>query len=336
MNILLTSAGRRTYLVKYFQEALNGEGKIFASNSIFTPTLAVADGYVLTPQIYDNSYIDFLIKFCKTNDIQAIISLFDIDLPVLASNRSIFESEGITLIVSNDEFIRNCNDKYLTYNFFVKNNIPTIKTYINLSLAKKDLIDGVIKYPLVVKPRFGMGSIGVFIADNETELDCFYNKCLSKIKNSYLKYESATKIDECVLIQQFINAQEYGLDIINDLKCNYINTVCKIKVAMRAGETDIAETVNFPILKEYGRKIALASHHIANLDCDVLITDDGAPYFLELNGRFGGGYPFSHAAGINLPKAIIAWLKGLDGSQYVKNEKIGVRSYKELNIFTMQ
>jgi carbamoyl-phosphate synthase large subunit len=31
---------------------------------------------------------------------------------------------------------------------------------------------------------------------------------------------------------------------------------------------------------------------------------------LELNPRFGGGFPFSYEAGVNLPKALIEWLKG--------------------------
>ena len=45
------------------------------------------------------------------------------------------------------------------------------------------------------------------------------------------------------------------------------------------------------------------------MDCDIL-ERDGQYYVLELNPRFGGGYPFSYEAGVNLPKAIIEWLKG--------------------------
>ena len=112
MNILLTSAGRRTYMVDYFKEALNGSGKVFASNSILTHTLLKADNYVITPNIYNIEYIDFLLSFCKENGINAIISLFDIDLPILAKNRSKFEAQNISLVVSNFEATTICNDKW--------------------------------------------------------------------------------------------------------------------------------------------------------------------------------------------------------------------------------
>lgn len=50
VNILLTSAGRRSYLVKYFQEAVKGNGKIHAANSSAASTaLEAADQAVVTP-----------------------------------------------------------------------------------------------------------------------------------------------------------------------------------------------------------------------------------------------------------------------------------------------
>jgi carbamoyl-phosphate synthase large subunit len=45
--------------------------------------------------------------------------------------------------------------------------------------------------------------------------------------------------------------------------------------------------------------------HRGNLDVDVIVAEDNEPYILELNCRFGGGYPFSHLAGVNFPKALI-------------------------------
>jgi carbamoyl-phosphate synthase large subunit len=47
-----------------------------------------------------------------------------------------------------------------------------------------------------------------------------------------------------------------------------------------------------------------------------------------MNPRFGGGYPFSHVAGANLPAALIAWVKGeTPDTSWLKVNK-GVRSSK--------
>ena len=69
VNILLTSAGRRTYMVQYFKQVLVGRGKVYAGNSEYTHTLGEADGYVITPMIYDAGYIDFLLAYLKEEDI---------------------------------------------------------------------------------------------------------------------------------------------------------------------------------------------------------------------------------------------------------------------------
>lgn len=76
-------------------------------------------------------------------------------------------------------------------------------------------------------------------------------------------------MSHCVIIQEKLCGQEYGLDIINDLSGNYRNTIAKEKFAMRAGETDSAKTVNIPILSILGQKLSSFTNHVANLDCDI-------------------------------------------------------------------
>ena len=84
----------------------------------------------------------------------------------------------------------------------------------------------------------------------------------------------------------------------------------KQKLAMRAGETDKAITVDIPEVNEMGKKIGENLHHIGNLDVDIMQRANGDFCVLELNPRFGGGYPFSYEAGVNMPKAILSWLRG--------------------------
>ena len=102
MNILFTSVGRRTYLVEYFKNALKNDGKVYVANSdANSPAFLVADESVVSPLIYDKNYIPFLLEFCKKNNINAIISLFDIDLPILSKNKDLFKQNGITVVVSD-------------------------------------------------------------------------------------------------------------------------------------------------------------------------------------------------------------------------------------------
>lgn len=330
MNILLTSAGRRTYLVEYFKHALNGRGKVYASNSIDTYTLHQADGYVLTPNIYDETYISFLIGYCKQNNIGAIISLFDIDLPVLAKHRDEFEKEGIKVVVSDYSVTQICNDKWQTYEFLVRLGLPQTPSYLNLAQLKEDIAQGVIDYPFILKPRWGMGSIGIYKACNEQELDVLYTKLHQEIFDTYLKYESQVDKDSCIIIQQMIKGQEYGIEILNDLKGNYVTTFAKKKIAMRSGETDIAVTVEPTEFSKLGKTISAQLRHIANLDVDCFKTENGKLIVLEMNCRFGGQYPFTHNAGVDVPKQIVNWLEGDKTDMELLKQKNGVVSCKEL------
>lgn len=335
INILLTSAGRRTYLVKYFKEYLNGNGEVHAANSsALSPTFEVADKCVVTPLIYDNNYIPFLINYCKDNEISAIISLFDIDLPVLAKHRDEFESIGTKLIISDLDFVNICNDKWQSFCYLKENGFDVPKTYIDLDESIREINNNNLSFPLIIKPRWGCGSLSIFKVNNIDELRVLYNKCREEIKDSYLKYEASQNENQSVLIQQIINGEEYGLDVINDLNCNYMNTIVRKKIGMRSGETDCAQIMNIPELKLIGKKLSYLSKHIANLDVDVLGLE-GKYYVLELNARFGGGYPFSHISGVNLPGAIIEWLKGNEAPKEFFEEEYGVVGQKDISMMKL-
>jgi len=330
MNILLTSVGRRTYLINYFQQALNGEGKVFASNSVMTYSMRQADSYVITPQIYDDSYIEFLLSFCVKNEIRAIISCFDIDLPILAANKKRFEDKGVIVVVSSPEVTRICNDKWLTYRKVTELGLKSPKTCCSYEKVLFELRNGLLSYPVILKPRWGMGSIGIYTANNEDELSVLYAKLHHEIFNTYLRFESKEDKEQCIIIQEMIKAQEYGLDVFNDLNGNLTTIVAKKKLAMRAGETDIAEIVNNQPFLEVGTILSKNLRHVANLDVDCFMDDSGTVYVLELNCRFGGQYPFSHLAGVNFPKQIIEWLEGKGTSINFLIPRIGVRSCKDL------
>lgn len=310
MNILFTCAGRRRYLLEYFKKEINNDGKIIATDMQSTaPAFSAADIKIEVPGVYDKNYIPTLLSICKKHHVDILISLNDLELPILSQNKEKFEIIGVKLIVSDPEIIDICFDKYKSSKWIEQLGLKTPKTYFNIESTILAIESGFLKFPLIVKPRWGSGSIGLEFVDDIEELRMVYELYQKKIKKSILS--TASGEDNYILIQDVIKGDEYGIDIINDFDGNNRGVCVKRKLAMRSGETDKAITINNPEIEKIGKTIGNSLHHIGNLDCDI-IEQNGNYYVIELNPRFGGGYPFSHEAGVNVPKAIIEWAKGND------------------------
>jgi carbamoyl-phosphate synthase large subunit len=325
-------------MVDYFKAALSQSGgKVFAANSHpYASALAEADGGFIVPELTDPSYLNTILSICRQFEIKAVISLFDLELPILANAREQFAKEGIQILVSSPQVIEICNDKWKTSQFLETAGLHAPKTYVDLQSAIQALKEGRLRFPLFIKPRWGMGSIGLLEAQDESELSLLYARAERIIHQSYLSSESARTPGQMVVIQEKLNGQEYGLDVVNDLDGNYIATFVKKKIAMRSGETDVAITEDNPELVRLGETLAKHLGHIANLDVDVFLTSSG-PYVLELNPRFGGGYPFSHLAGADLPAAIVAWLQGQPSPrEYVsiRPNVLGIKGVQPLALAT--
>lgn len=287
-----------------------GEGdKVVATDmQLSAPALQVADVKLQVPAVYDPKYVDTTLQICKEQKIDALLSLNDLELPILAENKARVEAEGVKVIVSDPSVIDIAFDKYKTAQWVESLGLKSPKTYVRLVDAKRALETGELHFPLFMKPRWGSGSIGLeSIADME-ELDIYYHLLMKKIKKTILA--TASVGDEYIMIQEKLTGSEFGLDVMNDLEGNNVAVSVKQKLAMRAGETDKAVTLDLPEVREIGHRIGTALKHIGNLDVDVMQNDKGEYCVLELNPRFGGGFPFSYEAGVNLPKAIIEWVKG--------------------------
>jgi carbamoyl-phosphate synthase large subunit len=332
MNVLLTSIGRRTYLVEYFQEALRGRGKVIAANTTLDAAgMLVADVACLVPPPTDPGYIDEVLKICANHDVKLVLSLHDWEAPRLSANVERFRSCGVLLAVSRPEVIELCLDKFKTYEFARRHALATPKTFTNLTTAQTAIKSGDLKFPLIVKPRRGQGSVGLDIAENELELEFCLGRglrlCAQIASNGLLPADGG----KAMLIQEHLTGIEYGLDVVNDFEGRFVCCLVKRKFEMRAGETDAAEAVRSPVLEKLGRRLGELIGHVGMLDVDIMMVED-IPYLLELNPRIGGHYPFAHAAGANIPAAMIAWASGETPRQEWFRLEPGVKSFKGMTL----
>lgn len=303
LNVLLTCAGRRHYLASYFKQALGQNGRVVGTDmDLSAPALQACDAAHKVPNVFDSDYLDELKKVILAENIHMVFSLNDLEAGLLANNRAALEQEtGATFYVPSLSTLDVCADKWSTFQFAREIGVASPETFLCTADAMEGLELGRVRFPLIIKPRWGSASMGLFVVETPVDLVSGFDACRKAVAKSAL---SSLGVEDAVIIQEVIQGPEYGVDILYGMQQNFMGFTAKMKLAMRAGETDKAVTVVSESFREIVSKIANALPHRGNLDCDFM-EQDGNLYLLEFNPRFGGGYPFTHLAGANHVQMLI-------------------------------
>ena len=268
------------------------------SNTSYSVGFAECDNTYVVPSISDeDKYIASLLDICRKESITFLISLYDFDIHIISQHLDKFKSYNVIPLIVDFNASKICFDKLETNRFLVDNGFNHPKTYADLSIAIKSIEKKEITFPVIIKPRFGFASKDIFIANTINEM------------NFLFQYRPD------MIIQEFVNGVEYGIDILNDLDGRLVHFCSKRKIEMRSGETDIAEIVDNIKFKNLVTKLTKTLRCIGVLDIDLIISKknrDEVITILEINPRFGGGYPMSHRAGANFPDLITKIILGED------------------------
>jgi len=300
LNILLTSIGRRNYLIDFFNNILKTK-KIICINSqeIFFSKSNLINFYK-SPKTNSRKYIKFILSIVKKNKIKLIIPLRDDDALKLSNYNKCFKKLNITLISPTYSKTLLIRDKYKIKFLLKKNNINYPNTYISKKTFFNDIKKKKIKYPVILKPRYGSGSNLNYIASNKKELNFFYQYISKKLKDYFIKKKSNYN----VVIQDFIKGEEYNVDLINSLDGSYHTHIIKKKIRMRSGETEAGYLSNLDV-SHICLKLSEIIKHNFLLDIDLIFYNKKF-YIIDINPRIGGGYPFSHILGYNMLKFLLS------------------------------
>ena len=247
-NVLLTCGGRRNDLVKCFREALEGRGRVLVADmSPDAPALQEADRAFVVPPMGHPSYLDRLITICQRHHVLLMISVNDLELPLLARQCARFMAIGTVPVISSPDVVDICFGKWATYEFLKRCGLPAPRTFLSLTGARMALSKGEINFPLLVKPRWGTASLCIEYPEDDEELELAYQLARKKLPRTILANISGTDPERSVLIQERLQGQEYVLDIINDLGGRYVTTFVKLKLSHSAepgGAYDVVTVKN--------------------------------------------------------------------------------------------
>ena len=272
INLLITSVGRRVSLVKNFEKHFN----VFTAdmNPKFSAACQYNGSFFKLPPVRSENYIDSLLEVCKKNDIKIIIPTIDTELSILAESKELLKKEGILPVISSKEICETFYLKTTTEEFFIKNGFKTPRIIRDLENAK---------YPLFAKLDNSSLSIGARKVNSLKEAQT--------LKGNYI-------------FQEFIEGIEYTIDAFFDEKSNLICVVPRERIEVRCGEVAKARTRKDKLIIDEIKK--LAKHLKGAFGCLTiqLFKRDNEIIFIEINPRFGGGYPLSFLAGADYAKFI--------------------------------
>lgn len=298
-NVLISSAGRRVALLNLFRNALRQvgvDGSVYAADvSSMSAAWHAADARFHVPPCTASDYIDHMLRLCRRERITLVVPTIDTELAVLAANRTRFTEQGTTVLVSAPPTVSLSNDKVLTNRWLREHSFPTV----DQALSSEGDRCRAWPLPLIAKPRGGSSSTGLIRIERATDWDRLDGR------GDYV-------------IETVAAGQEFTVDALVTRAGRVRCVVPRLRLEVRGGEVSKALTVKSPAIEQLAFDLVSAlPGAYGPLNVQMFRDHDGQLKVIEINARFGGGFPLSAKAGADFPAWIIRDLCGsLDDQEF--------------------
>jgi carbamoyl-phosphate synthase large subunit len=265
-------------LVKYFPD-----GKVFTADlhPELSPACRESDGYFQVVKVSDPAYSDELLKVCIANNIKLVIPTLDTELIPLSENAMLFREKGIHLIISSPEIVRICRDKKKLFQYFDSIGFP----------RTQEIDAQHPEFPVFVKPIDGSSSIGTMILRDEVQ---YLKKLNEDSELVFLKYLSPS------------DYTEFTIDMYYNRSDSLICAVPRERIEVRSGEVSKSVTRKDQMYKTIFEVFSKCKGFVGCITLQVFRRKNSDEIVgIEINPRFGGGYPLSYRAGANYPAYLI-------------------------------
>lgn len=292
--VLFSSAGRRVELIQCFRTAaarLDLALRVIACDK--RPDLSAAchaaDRSFAVPGCDDEAFIDEVIDICRAENVDLVIPTIDPELLPFSLHAERFAQVGARVHVSPPPVVEIARDKLRTMQTFQAAGLPVPRTDAleNTPQARADWI-----WPVFVKPRSGSASRSISVVHGPDTLpaDCV----------------------EPMIVQEYLGGPEYTINMFLDRAGVIRACIAHERLSVRAGEVEKGRTVRLPELPALARGMAQALPGARGALCFQAIADATRGLrIIELNARFGGGYPLADHAGASFAQWLLEEVAGL-------------------------
>ena len=291
--VFFPCVGRRVCLLESFRKACKHLGRasvmVGADTQLTAPGLQSCDRKYVVRPVAQRGYGAEMTAITRKEKVDLVVPTVDLDLPVWAQRRGELARAGCTVLSSRPQMVKICEDKRRTFAFLREHGFdtPLSMTVAEALKLKRH------RWPYFLKPWDGHASRGNAVVHNLEELR-FYGK----------------HVPNC-LVQEFINGQEYTVDVCVDFAGEVRCVVPRKRLEVRAGEVSKGMTVRHTGIVNECKALAQAMKFGPGVTTiQLFLTKREEVRVIEINPRFGGGAPLSIKAGADFPLWIVQWLVG--------------------------
>lgn len=294
VNILVSSAGRRVGLMNCFRESLSElgvSGRVIAVDATsYSAAAQLADDFYLVPRCTDPNFIPEVQQICEQEEVHLVVPTIDTELPAYAAAGECFRKQGTRIVISSPETVGICYNKILTHEWLAANGFPVPR-----QAAPEVVLDDSHNWnlPLIIKPVDGSGSLGV------------------RIVTSFAQLASLVPKSNGVIVQECIEGAEHTVNVFVNRHGRCLCAVPHFRMEVRGGEVSKGVTVKNAQMMELASAIVQTmpeAYGALNVQC--FSTPIGEFKVIEINARFGGGYPLAHRAGAPITRWLIEEVLG--------------------------
>ncbi len=229
----------------------------------------------------------------EEENLQLIIPNFDAELFNFIKLREKLQSVGIATFMPDFEQFE-ARDKMKLAGFGKKYGfyVPEDKILNEFKELKK--IEDDFDYPIVVKGKF---------------YDAIIANSMDQAEKAFHKLQAKWGLP--IIVQEFIKGTEINIAALGDGKGNAISVIPMRKLYITdKGKAWAGITLDDDKLIELARKFISVTKWRGGCELEVMLTNDGKPYIMEVNPRFPAWIYLTAAAGQNQPASLVKMALG--------------------------
>jgi carbamoyl-phosphate synthase large subunit len=241
------------------------------------------------PRVDDEEFLVAITAVCRRESVNVLAPIGHFELQLFAQAAADLEAELDARVISNTpRAVALALDKRASAEVVGRHGVA-VPRFRDLGGAEQ------IELPVIVKPTTGAGSHGVTVIRDRADL------------------AGAVRLaGHDPLVQDFIEGQEYTVDLVVAPDGKVLAAAPRIRVEVRAGQSYKGMTVDDRQVKDAARTCAAALGVTAQANVQLIKSAvDGHCYFVECNPKFAAAMGLTIGAGLNIPLLYVKLALGL-------------------------